>query len=200
MKRIINIALAILLTSASFFVYGSEPRASLKYKRDLIRHSQNIIGLDAPIPLFAAQIHQESAWNFKAKSKYAAGLTQFTPSTADWIAEVFPVLERANVYNPVWAIRAMIYYNDWLSKRIDARNSCDKWAMILSAYNGGLGWVYRDKKLAKSNGKDNYLWWDNVELYSNRADWAFEENRHYPQRIIYKHQSKYKLWGRSYVC
>ncbi|HJM09496.1 MAG TPA: lytic transglycosylase domain-containing protein, partial [Gammaproteobacteria bacterium] len=79
---------------------AEEPRSSLKYKRDLIRHSRIVWGLNAPVPLFASQIHQESSWNHLAKSKYAKGLTQFTGTTADWIAEVYPELKRANVYNP----------------------------------------------------------------------------------------------------
>ena len=69
------------------------PRESLKYKRELIRHSRIIWGLDAPIPLFASQIHQESTWNHLAKSKYAKGLTQFTDSTAEWMIEIFPELK-----------------------------------------------------------------------------------------------------------
>ena len=70
------------------------PRESLKYKRELIRHSRIIWGLDAPIPLFASN-YQESTWNHLAKSKYAKGLTQFTDSTAEWMIEIFPELKKS---------------------------------------------------------------------------------------------------------
>ena len=176
------------------------PRESLKYKRELIRQSRIIWGLDAPIPLFASQIHQESTWNHLAKSKYAKGLTQFTDSTAEWMIEIFPQLKRANVYNPNWSIRAMLLYDSWLDDRIKSIDDCNQWAMILSSYNGGLTWLNRDKALAEAKGSNPNIWWNNVEKYSNRADWAIRENRNYSKSIIFKHQNLYANWGKSYIC
>ena len=176
------------------------PRESLKYKRELIRQSRIIWGLDAPIPLFASQIHQESTWNHLAKSKYAKGLTQFTDSTAEWMIEIFPELKRANVYNPNWSIRAMLLYDSWLDDRIKSIDDCNQWAMILSSYNGGLTWLNRDKALAEAKGSDPNIWWNHVEKYSNRADWAIRENRNYSKSIIFKHQNLYADWGKSYIC
>ena len=176
------------------------PRESLKYKRELIRQSRIIWGLDAPIPLFASQIHQESTWNHLAKSKYAKGLTQFTDSTAEWMIEIFPELKRANVYNPNWSIRAMLLYDSWLDDRIKSIDECNQWAMILSSYNGGLTWLNRDKALAEAKGSNPNIWWNHVEKYSNRADWAIRENRNYSKSIIFKHQNLYANWGKSYIC
>ena len=176
------------------------PRESLKYKRELIRQSRIIWGLDAPIPLFASQIHQESTWNHLAKSKYAKGLTQFTDSTAEWMIEIFPELKRANVYNPNWSIRAMLLYDSWLDERIISIDGCNQWAMILSSYNGGLTWLNRDKVLAEANGSNPNIWWNNVEKYSKRADWAIEENRNYSRSIIFNHQAIYAEWGNVNVC
>ena len=176
------------------------PRESLKYKRELIRQSRIIWGLNAPIPLFASQIHQESTWNHLAKSKYAKGLTQFTDSTAELMIEIFPQLKRANVYNPNWSIRAMLLYDSWLDDRIKSIDDCNQWAMILSSYNGGLTWLNRDKALAEAKGSNPNIWWNNVEKYSNRADWAIRENRNYSKSIIFKHQNLYADWGKSYIC
>lgn len=176
------------------------PRESLKYKRELIRQSRIIWGLNAPIPLFASQIHQESTWNHLAKSKYAKGLTQFTDSTAEWMIEIFPQLKRANVYNPNWSIRAMLLYDSWLDDRIKSIDDCNQWAMILSSYNGGLTWLNRDKALAEAKGSNPNIWWNHVEKYSNRADWAIRENRNYSKSIIFKHQNLYADWGKSYIC
>ena len=72
--------------------------------------------------------------------------------------------------------------------------------MILSSYNGGLGWLKKDIKLASSKGKNPELWWNNVELHSSRADWAIKENRSYPKKILFDHQSSYSTWGRSIAC
>ena len=114
---------------------ANEPIDSLKYKRDLIRYSRVTWGMDAPISLFASQIQQESSWNRLAKSKYADGLSQFTPTTAKWIKDVYPELAQGNVYNPIWSIRAMLLYDRWLDNRISSEGECDQWAMILSSYN-----------------------------------------------------------------
>lgn len=176
------------------------PRAALQYKRDLIRYARIVHGINAPISALAGQIHQESGWKALAKSPYAAGLTQFTPDTAKWVATKWPELKDANVYNPQWAIQAMILYDQWLYNRSEASTDCDRYAMALAGYNGGAGWIDRDKKLTKQAGKDPLLWWGNVELYSNRAAWAIKENRHYPAVILLKHQAIYKEWGTYYVC
>jgi membrane-bound lytic murein transglycosylase MltF len=72
--------------------------------------------------------------------------------------------------------------------------------MVLSSYNGGLTWLNRDKKLTKSRGGNPQKWWNNVENFSQRADWAIIENRNYARKIIYEHQSIYGDWGKYYIC
>ncbi len=175
-------------------------RAAL-FKPTLIREARATWGLNAPIPLFAGQIHQESLWKPKARSKYANGLTQFTPATEKWIKQKYPQsLGWSGSYNPHWAIRALVTYDKWLYSRIDALTDCDRFAMTLSAYNGGLGWLMRDKRLTLQQGLSPYQWWGSVEKYSSRAKWAFRENRGYPKKIIYQHQKKYLNWGGVAVC
>ena len=197
MKKLFFLFTFLLL---SIPTQASEPRNSLKYKRDLIRYSRITWGMDAPVALFASQIQQESSWDYLAKSPYAEGLTQFTPSTANWLKELYPELSNGNVYNPIWSIRAMLLFDQWLDKNIKTKNECNQWAMILSSYNGGLGWLKKDIQLASSKGKNPELWWNNVELYSSRADWAIKENRNYPRKILLNHQSIYSNWGRVVAC
>lgn len=181
------------------------PDRAYKYRSFLIRQAHFEYGLDAPIPMFAAQIHQESAWRPEVSSPYADGLTQFTPSTAKWIAEIYPSLGAADVFNPKWAIRAMLKYDKHLYNLLgDSYSECDRWAFTLSSYNGGYGWVKRDKRLALAAGDDPTRWWDHVEKYSNRADWAIEENREYPKRILYRNQQFYiddmNRWVGKAIC
>ena len=114
--------------------------------------------------------------------------------------EIFPELKRANVYNPNWSIRAMLLYDSWLDERIKSIDDCNQWAMILSSYNGGLTWLNRDKELTETRGSNPNIWWNNVEKFSNRADWAIKENRNYSKNIILKHQIIYADWGESYIC
>ncbi len=185
----------------SYQVSDAVRQRSVFYKPTVIREARAEYGLNAPIPMFAAQIHQESLWRKGARSKYANGLTQFTPSTERWIKQLYPQsLGWGNSFNPKWAIRALVKYDHWLYQRIKATDACNRWAFALAAYNGGLGWINRDKRLTAKHGKNHLKWWGHVEKYSRRARWAFKENRGYPRKIIYQHQRKYQHWGGRLVC
>lgn len=161
------------------------PEASARYRMMLEREASARFGLGAPVARFAAQIHKESTWRPNAQSPFAQGLTQFTPATAEWIAALFPrELSPADVWDPAWSIRAMVVYNAWLYARVTGATECDRWAKTLSAYNGGLGWVRRDERLAAARGADPARWFGHVELHTARAEWAATENRGYPRRIL----------------
>nr|WP_330359756.1 transglycosylase SLT domain-containing protein [Solemya pervernicosa gill symbiont] len=180
---------------------GGIPSKANAYKRDLIRIAHTHVGLDAPIARYAAQIHQESTWRSDAQSQYADGLAQFTPSTAKWIAEIYPDhLEGAAPFSPRWAMTALVIYDRHLLNRVKpwhARDvtECDRWAMTLSAYNGGPGWLRRDRRLAAAAGDDPDRWFGHVEHHTNRAAWAELENRHYPVRILHQLEPRYLQAG-----
>lgn len=176
------------------------PIDASRYKRDLIRNSRLVWGLDAPVSTFAAQIHQESGWRHDAKSHVgASGLAQFMPATAKWISGLYAPLKDNDPTNPAWAIRAMVEYNKWLYARVpSAATHCERMAFVLSSYNGGLGWLQRDVHAAKAAGADPRWWFDNVERYNGgRAVWAFKENRGYPNRILLELEPRYIKdgWG-----
>lgn len=202
------LAYALLLLVADLMGWNQAhaqeiPRAAQHYRADLIRCARAEWGLDAPCAVFAAQVHQESLWNSDARSRAGAGgLGQFMPSTADWFGTVRPDLGAANPYNPGWALRALCGYDRWLWKRIQAVDDCNRWAFTLSAYNGGLGWVIRDKRLASAQLLDPRYWWDQVERINagrSASNWA--ENRGYPRRILHVLAPRYEAagWGRG-VC
>ena len=182
--------------------YAQIPRAALQHQRTLIQNARFVFGLNAPIAILAAQVHQESGWRTDAQSKYAGGLAQFTPSTADWISQKFPYeLGENQPFNPAWALRALARYDKFLyDRQPNAATECDRWAFTLSGYNGGEGWVNRDKRLAAMNRKDIKRWWGHVELYSPRAAWAIKENRDYPRRILLQRQPSYLVWGLGVTC
>ena len=187
---------------------AESPRTALEYRRDLTREARAVFGLSAPVPVFAAQIQQESAWRPRAESPYAQGLAQFVPSTADWISEVYPYLGPADVWNPQWSIRAMVRYDKHLLDRYakPAASDCDAWAFTLSAYNGGQGWLLRDKRQCRNATRcpscDPTRWFGHVADTPDprRANWAVEENRGYPQRILLRHQPRYRHWGPTVAC
>lgn len=192
----IAVVVSVMLLIASYTAEAATPaipRDALKYRNDLIREARVVYGMKAPIAMLAGQIHQESGWNPTAKSAYAAGLTQFTPDTATWISSLFKELGPANVYNPQWAIRALVRYDNMLYKQNSiAIDDCNQWAFALGGYNGGQGWNQKDRKAAERKGLDPRVYWGVVEnVNSGRREDFFKENRGYPLRIIKKHQYVY---------
>lgn len=98
-------------------------------------------------------------------------------------------------------MRAMVTYNQWHLARVQGHTPCDQWAFALYAYNGGLGWVQRDKRLAAAAGADP-LSWDAVEPFNaGRSEANIRENRHYARRILERWEPLYVRagWGAG-VC
>lgn len=203
-------SLVALVIAACALVAAAEPipSAARAYQHELHRLAYQEFGLDAPVALFAAQVHQESSWRSNARSPYADGLTQFTPATADWIAQIYPDLGEAAPFSPGWAMRAMLRYDRHIHARIHRwagdeaapavageLPACERWAMTLSGYNGGPGWVSRDRRLAAAQGADPDLWWGHVERHTARAQWAAAENRGYPRRILLDLEPHYRDAG-----
>jgi len=180
------------------------PMQAEQYRRDLSRIAQAEWGLEAPVATFAAQVHQESRWKFNAKSPAGAqGLGQVMPTTATWLAELFPkALGKVEPYNPTWSMQALVSYDRWLADRIKARDQCQQGAMVLSSYNGGLGWLIRDRKLASAKGADPLTWFGSIERFNaGRSAAAFKENRQYPRLILQRWERLYvdAGWGKG-VC
>ncbi|ECU7995205.1 lytic transglycosylase domain-containing protein, partial [Salmonella enterica subsp. enterica serovar Toucra] len=146
-SKIVLLVLAAAFISIPSGSHAAEPpTAALKYRSDVIRSARVDWGLNAPVADFAAQLHQESGWNPAARSPVGAqGLAQFMPSTADWLSGLMPHLAAREPWNPGWAIRALVSYDRWLWQRVVVPDGCERMAMTLSAYNGGLGWVNRDR-------------------------------------------------------
>lgn len=194
-----SLCVAVMVSSA----VAQVPAAAQPYRADLVRNARMVWGLDAPVATFAAQVHQESAWQPAAMSRVgAAGLAQFMPATSRWIAQWSPELASNDPFNPAWALRALVTYDRWLHDRVSASAPCDRMAKALSAYNGGLGWVLRDTALASSQGLDPLAWFFSVETVNagrSAANWA--ENRDYPRRILLRHEPMYQAagWGPG-VC
>lgn len=189
--------LGLVLTWTAKECHAQVPQAASRYKHELRQQSQFVWGVDAPVASFAAQIHQESRWNSTAHSPVGAeGLAQFMPSTAGWIAEAYPNLRASDPYNPAWAIRALVQYDRHLWDRIRAANGCERMAFSMSAYNGGLGWVY--KRQARSQAPGICLN-GTCEINPGISASNQRENVAYPRRILLQHEPLYVSsgWGRG---
>ena len=180
-----------------FAALSAPPLASLNYRRQLTREAQFIYGLEAPIPMFAAQIEQESGWRPGITAwDNGRGLAQFMDPTTDTIIRLYPDLGAAQPYNPIWAMRAMVRYDQWLSKQVVGDTHCDKWAASLKGYNAGVGYV---KQAQRKSGKPG-LWFGNTEFVTTRqSPKNFEYSRLYPRWILLKRQKNYFGWC-SYIC
>lgn len=178
------------------------PQASARYRIALEREAAAQFGLSAPVARLAAQIHQESAWRPNAASPYAQGLAQFTPATAAWLPDVCPGVGPPDVWDAHWSLRAIACYDAYLHARVTAASACDRWSFTLSAYNGGLGWLNRDRNRASSTGLDPARWFGHVETTSARAQWARVENRDYVRRVLLLLEPAYLAagWPGQAVC
>ena len=187
---LIVLALLVLLATESRAATSASdaqvriPSASVRYRLHVEREASLQWGLGAPVARIAAQLHQESAWRADAQSPYAQGLAQFTPATAAWLPGICPEVGEPDPWDAGWSIRAAVCYDAYLHAAVRGADECERWAMTLSAYNGGLGWVRRDVALAAARGADPLRWFDHVELHTARAKWARIENRDYPRRIL----------------
>lgn len=175
------------------------PDVSPLYRLQIEHDAARFFGLRAEPARMAAQIHQESGWNPRAQSPYAMGLTQFTPSTAKWLPDVCPEVGVPDVWNPRWSITAQHCYMAWLFHRADPirakpMTTCDRWAFALRAYNGGEGWLRRERELSARGGANPNAWRE-VEGFRSRARWAHKENTEYPQRILLRIEPAYLAAG-----
>lgn len=202
---------ALFFTAASSVLFPksakaeSIPAAMQKYRSEVIRAARVEAGLGAPVAVFSAQIEQESGGNAQAVSPVGArGLGQFMPATARDMGRTRPDLGPANPTNPGWAIRALVAYDLANLKRIRAATppatQCDAWALTLMAYNGGLGWVWRDQAKAKAQGLDPGRWESVASVNAGRSLAAKRENTDYPRAILRKRQPKYLAWGPGILC
>ena len=180
------------------------PRAAQQYRAQLTREARAVWGMDAPVSVFAAQIHTESWWrNDTVSGVGAQGLAQFMPATAKWLPTVAPETGTPAPFNPAWSLRACVTYDRYLWERTDGVNDFERMAFTLSAYNGGAGWVNRDKKLARQRGLDPGRWFGSVATVNagrNKAAW--KENRNYPRLILQVRQYAYIKagWGPGVSC
>ena len=80
----IRMVLMMALLSAPFPQPGLAsdiPRAAERHRAELIRVSRAVWGLEAPVAVFAAQVHTESWWrNGTVSPAGAQGLAQFLPA------------------------------------------------------------------------------------------------------------------------
>ena len=193
------LALAASALTASCQVHAQglqPPQAALQYRSLLIRTAHAGWGIDAPVAVFAAQVHQESAWQPDAVSHVGAqGLAQFMPATSRWIATQAPELATPKPYNPAWALRALVTYDRWLYHRTPARYTpYERMWVALRSYNGGLG-HWQQEAASTGLAQPSRAQVDAACGSARRAAVHCKENLGYPHRILVVLQPRYLQWG-----
>ena len=193
---VLLVALCALAALLPPLAYAQVPQAAQQHRALLVRTAHAAWGLDAPVAVFAAQVHQESAWHPNAVSHVGAqGLAQFMPATTRWIAGQSPDLAAQQPFSPAWALRALVTYDRWLYDRTPAHyQPRDRMWVALRSYNGGLGHWQRE---AASTGlaQPTRAQVDAACGTARRAAVHCTENLGYPHRILVVLQPRYAAWG-----
>lgn len=175
------------------------PQAASAFRADLVRNARVVWGLEAPVAVFAAQVHQESGWRPRAVSHVGAqGLAQFMPDTTAWIAGIDPALSAAQPFSPAWALRALVSYDRWLWERTPAAyGPRDRMWVALRAYNGGLGHWQAEARMAgaSAGASPSRAAVDAACGKARRHASHCAENLGYPHRILVVLQPRYLAWG-----
>jgi hypothetical protein len=95
----------------------------------------------------------------------------------------------------------------WLERRIvtyrhaGPMSACTRWNFALRGYNGGEGWLNKERMATQRASADANDWRD-VERYRVRAGWAHAENIDYPRRIMLVLEPAYVAagWPGKAVC
>jgi hypothetical protein len=188
------------------------PKEAAQYRRAIIREAGYYWGLSAPTTTFFAQVHQESRFRAEARSRFAAGLAQFTPQTAAGMQAQYPDLRvlcgegGGCALDPGWAIRAMVLYDRGLWRGRAFAAGDERLAFMLADYNGGAGWVNRERAACLAappagapGGCDSTRYFRNVQSFCgksvpSRAEWACKENTRYPSVIMFSWRPLYDRW------
>ena len=190
------LVVACALLACALPVGAQVPQAAQQHRALLVRTAHAAWGLDAPVAVFAAQVHQESAWRADAVSHVGAqGLAQFMPSTTRWIAGLSPDLAAQQPFNVAWALRALVTYDRWLYDRTPARYTPrDRMWVALRGYNGGLG-HWQAEAAATGAVQPTRAQVDAACGSAKRAPVHCRENLGYPHRILVVLQPRYLQWG-----
>lgn len=210
-RRLLAFVMCVVMCFCAAPAHATEttiPRAALQYRNQLVREARAVWGMEAPISVFAAQIHTESNWRNDVTSFAGAqGLAQFMPETAVWLPKVAPEVGSPAPFNSAWSLRACVTYDKWLYDRLRPMRAaplafCERTAFMLSAYNGGIGWVGKDRALAARTGRNPDRWFGHVaDVNAGRKKSAIAENRRYVA-LIFERQSAYVKagWGPGVDC
>jgi len=179
----------VLISAVRAEEFDTAPVAARQYRAELTRNARLSFGLNAPIPLLAGQIEQESGWNTQATSRVgAAGLCQAMPGTARAFPDEQGLVEP---YNPSWCLRLQSQYMKQLKDSVHYPRECDCLGAALSSYNGGLGW--HNKRQALAGNPTDYF--GSVRTINPGITPGNQHENETYAPLIVQRQKHYLSWG-----
>jgi len=213
-----KISIPVLISISITFSSDSLPSNFYKYSWYVIDASKKIwkellICKDYLKYIFA-QIEQETCislrhrkcWSpyaeLKTKREYGFGLGQITITKRFNNFKNFKKLFPSHLkqwkwedrYNPKYQSLALVLYDKFLFRKVYrfSDNDYDRFCFMLSSYNGGLGWLIKDRAYCKRIKSCNpKRWFGHVEKYSIRKRYklygrktSFDINREYVRNIM----------------
>lgn len=193
------LALWVAAVSISF---AEVPANAAIYRIQLRTEAQRVWRLDAPIPVLAAQVQQESAWRPAVTAwDGGQGFAQFMPATLRWACAKFkPDLagEPCDAYRPRVAFRLQAAYMKHLYAGVGKfDDACSRIGFALMDYNSGAGW--RVKRQARSRAPGDVWVTRSINPGVTAANQRVAED--YPVRVLRLYTPRYVAagWGRG-VC
>jgi hypothetical protein len=210
----------LLMATAMPSMAGTVPeRASLYIPTLKSQISQAWPSVPIPASL-AGQIEQETCpslthkkcWNprteLKTDREHGFGLGQITITAKfnnfEEVKKIDAKLKSwkwEDRYNPAYQLRAVVLMDRVTFVKLSfAASDYERMAFMFSAYNGGLGGVMQDRRLALSKGADPNKWFGHVEVYSFKSKTKaqgygqsfFEVNRGYVRNVLKVRMQKYQ--------
>ncbi|MBZ0158381.1 MAG: hypothetical protein K8I29_19460 [Alphaproteobacteria bacterium] len=199
MKKGILLCILLLLTVLLAGSADAYPARAVKFF-PVLKEEHRAAWPESDIGVLASQVAHESAWREAARRVEKSGVVSYG------LLQVLDVtlkdmqkrhaslrgIEPVQMLQARWGIRAGIFYDREMWRLcFFAADETERYAMMLAAYNGGYGWLLRDRKLAEQKGHDKNRWFGHVELFSQRSREAFRINRRYPASIL-EHAEEYR--------
>jgi len=188
---VIGMALCLVILKGNAF--GAVPERARPHI-PILKEEHARIWPESRIDVIASQINSESRWKENAKrveksGVISYGLMQVLDVTLIGMRKKHMLLadvEPVQMLRARWSIRAGILYDRdmWILCRFAAALDENRYAFMLSAYNGGFTWVQRDRSLTAERGYGKDIWFGNVERFSRRSTWAFNINRRYVKETL----------------
>ncbi|MCC6347943.1 MAG: transglycosylase SLT domain-containing protein [Nitrospirales bacterium] len=187
-------ALIMILLLTASVATAEVPRRAYRYF-PVLREEHQRVWPEGDIHIIAEQINHESGWRRGAVRREKSGVVSygalqvldrtFLELKKKYPEALYKVDSPADMLQARWGIRAGILYDRHLWSLVSfAADMRERYAMMLSAYNGGYGWLLRDRKLAGAKGADPDRWFGNVERFSQRSGRNFIINRRYAREIL----------------